>query len=58
MGIKIVKIQRRGRDRWKVTLRLRVVERCKGKREVMVGSSGGKCEKSKWCGRWRGSTVV
>ena len=37
-----IKIIRRGRDKWKVTLRLRVVERWKGKMEVMVGSSGEK----------------
>ena len=40
--IRRVKIKRRGRDRWRVTLRLRVVENWKGKREVMVGSSGEK----------------
>ena len=40
--IRRVKIKRRGRDRWRVTLRLRVVKRWKGKREVMVGSSGEK----------------
>ena len=45
MGIRRVKIKGRGRDRWRVTLRLRVVENWKGKREVMVGSSGEKWEK-------------
>ena len=42
MGIRIVKIKGRGRDKWRVTLRLRVVESWKGKREVMVGSTGEK----------------
>ena len=42
MGIRRVKIKGRGRDRWRVTLRLRVMERWKGKRKVMVGSSGEK----------------
>ena len=44
MGIRRVKIKGRGRDRWKMTLSLRVVERWKGKREVMVGNSGEKWE--------------
>ena len=44
MKIKRVKIKGRGRDRWKVTLKLRVVERWKGKREIMVGSSREKWE--------------
>ena len=52
MGIRRVKIKGRGRDRWRVTLRLRVVENWKGKREVMVGSSGEKWEISRWCGCW------
>ena len=38
----MVKIKGREIDRWRDTLRLRVVERWKGKREVMVGSSGEK----------------
>ena len=56
MGIRRIKIKGRGRDRWRVTLMLRVVERWKGKREVMVGSSGKKWEIGKWCGHWCGST--
>ena len=55
MGIRRIKIKGRGRDRWRVTLRLRVVERWKGKREVMVGSSGEKWEIGKWCDHWCGS---
>ena len=58
MGIRRIKIKGRGRDRWRVTLKLRVVERWKGKREVMVGSSGEKWEIGKWCGHWCGSTRV
>ena len=50
MGIKRVKIKGRGRDRWRITLRLSVVERWKGKREVMIGNSGEKWEISRWCG--------
>ena len=50
MGIKIVKIKGRGRNRWRVTLRLRVVERWKDKMVVMVGGSGEKWEISRWCG--------
>ena len=50
MGIKIVKIKWRGRDRWRVTLSLRVVERWKDKREVMVGSNGEKWGIGRWCG--------
>ena len=42
IGIRRVKIKGRGRDRSRVTLMLRVVEKWKGKREVMVGSSGEK----------------
>ena len=53
MGIRRIKIKGRGRDRWRVTLMLRVVERWKGKREVMVGSSGEKWEIGKWCGSTR-----
>ena len=56
MGIKRVKIKGRGRDRWRIILRLSVVERWKGKREVMVGSSGEKWEIRRWCGHWCGST--
>ena len=39
-------------DRWRAlaTLVLRVVERWKGKREIIVGSSGEKWEISRWCG--------
>ena len=53
--IRIVKIKGRGRDKWRVTLRLRVVESWKGKREVMVGSSGEKWEIGRWYDRWCGS---
>ena len=56
MRIKIVKIKERGRDRWKVTLKLRAVERWKGKKEVMVGSSGEKWGIGRWCGHWCGLT--
>ena len=56
MGIRRVKIKERGRDRWRVTLRLRVMERWKGKRKVMVESSGEKWEIGRWCGCWCGST--
>ena len=56
MGIRRVKIKGRGRDRSRVTLRLRVVERWKCKREVIVRSSGEKWEIGRWCGRWCGST--
>ena len=52
MRIKIVKIKGRGRDRWKVTLKLGVVERWKGKKEVMVGSSGEKWGIGRLCGHW------
>ena len=48
MGIRIVKIKGRGR----VTLRLRVVEKWKGKREVMVESSEEKWEMGGWDGLW------
>ena len=34
MGIRRAKIKGRGMDRWRVTLRLKVVERWKGKREI------------------------
>ena len=44
MGIRRAKIKERGRDTWKVTLRLKVVERWKCKREIMVESSGDKWE--------------
>ena len=50
MRIKIVKIKERGRDRWKVTLKLRAVERWKGKKEVMVESSRKKWGIGRWCG--------
>ena len=52
MRIRIVKIKGRGRDRWSVTLRLKVVGKWKSKREVTVGSSGKKWEIGKWDGRW------
>ena len=44
MGIRRLKIKGRGKDTWRVTLKLRVVERWKGKRKVMVRSSGEKWE--------------
>ena len=50
MGIRIVKIKGRGSNRSRVTLRLRVAERWKGKKEVMVGSNGEKWEIDRWCG--------
>ena len=56
MRIKIVKIKERGRDRWKVTLKLRAVERWKGKKEVMVESSRKKWGIGRWCGYWCGLT--
>ena len=56
MGIGIVKIKGRGKDSWRVTLKLRVVERWKAKREVMVGSIGEKWEISRWYSHWCGST--
>ena len=56
MGIRRAKIKGRGMDRWRVTLRLRIVERWKGKREIMVGSSGEKWEISRWYGHWCGSS--
>ena len=34
MRIRRAKIKGRGMDRWRVTLRLKVVERWKGKREI------------------------
>ena len=58
MEIKRVKIKGRRRDRWRVTLKLRVVERWKGKRKVMVRSSGEKWEIGRWCDRWYSSTGV
>ena len=39
-----------------MTLKLIVVERWKGKRKVMFGSSGGKWEIGKWYGHWCDST--
>ena len=45
--VKRAKIERRGMDRWRVTLTLRVIERWKGKREIIVGSSGEKWEVGK-----------
>ena len=52
MKIKRAKIKWRGRDRWRVTLKLRVVERWKGKMDIMVGNSGVKLLKiGRWCGR-------
>ena len=42
IGIKRVKIKGRERDRWRVTLRLRVVEKWKDKRDIMVWNSGEK----------------
>ena len=56
MGIKWVKIKGRGRDRWRIILRLSVVERWKCKKKVIVESSGEKWETGKWRGRWCGST--
>ena len=56
MGIRRAKIKGRGRDKWRVTLSLRVVKRWKCKREVMVGSSGEKWEIGIWCVYWCGST--
>ena len=58
MEIRRVKIKGRRRDRWRVTLKLRVVERWKGKRKVMVRSSGEKWEIGRQCGRWCDSTGV
>ena len=58
MEIRIVKIKGRGKDRWRVALMLRVVERWKGKREVMVGSCGEKWEIGRWCNRWCNSMGV
>ena len=52
MGLRIVKIKGRVRNRWRVTLRLRVVERWKGKNEVIVESNGEKWEIGRWCERW------
>ena len=56
MGIRRIKIKGRGRDRWRVTLRLRVMERWKGKRKVMVESSGEKWEIGRCSGHWCDST--
>ena len=58
MEIRRVKIKGRRRDRWRVTLKLRVVERWKGKRKVMVRSSGEKWEIGRRCGHWCGSIGV
>ena len=58
MGIGIVKIKGRGKDSWRVTLRLRVVERWKCKKKVTVESSGEKWETGKWRGRWCDSTKM
>ena len=58
MGIRRVKIKGRGRDRWRMALRLRVVEKWKGKMEVMIESSGEKWEIGGWCGGWCGSIGV
>ena len=55
MGIRRVKIKWRRRDRWRMTLKLRVVERWKSKRKVVVRSSGEKWEIGRWCGHWYGS---
>ena len=44
MGTRRVKIKGSGRDRWRGTFRLRVVKRWKGKRKIIVGSSGEKWE--------------
>ena len=52
MGIRRAKIKGRGMDRWRVTLRLRVVERWKGKKEIIVGSSGEKWEIGRRCSHW------
>ena len=52
MGIRRAKINGRGRDRWRETLRLRVVERWKGKRDIMVWNSGEiLLEIGRWCDR-------
>ena len=58
MGIRIVKIKGRERDRWWVTLKLRVVEKWKDNNEVMIGSSGEKWEIGRWCNRWCNSMGV
>ena len=55
MEIRRAKIKGRGRDRWRMVLRLRVVERWKDKREIMVGSNGEKWEIGRWCSHWCGS---
>ena len=52
MEIRRVKIKEKRKDRWRVTLKLRVVERWKGKMDIMVGNSGVKLLKiGRWCGR-------
>ena len=51
MRIRRAKIKGKGRDKWRVTLKLRVVERWKGKRDLMVWNSGEKwLEIGRWCG--------
>ena len=50
MRIRRAKIKERGNDRWRMTWRLRVVEKWKAKREIMVGSSGEKWEINSWHG--------
>ena len=40
-------------DKWKVTLRLRVPDRWKGKNDIMVRNSWEKwLEIGRWCGCW------
>ena len=51
MRIRKVKIKGRKRDRWRVTLRLRVIERWKSKREVMIRSNRERWEIGRWCDR-------
>ena len=52
MGIRRAKRKGRGRDGWRVTLRLSVVKIWKCKRDVMVGSNGEKWGIGRWCGHW------
>ena len=56
MGIRRAKRKGRGRDGWRVTLRLSVVKRWKCKRDVMVGSNGEKWEIGRWSSHWCDST--
>ena len=57
MGIRRAKIKGRWRDRWRVTLRLRVVERWEDKMDIMVWNSGEKwLEIGRWYDCWCGST--